>query len=384
VTGVQTCALPILATFDTCPACKTEWVFDLYGNIYGCTASCGREEYLLGTFWPEVGLNNEAIDTWRKRDVKSIPKCRDCKYDVICGGGCGVVAANQHDGNILSPDCRPIQGLLETGVNHYIKEITAMTGDEPAEKAKKIVLHRPTKSKSGTCCTPKKTEGCLICGRDLVYTSDAPTKEICSICGLKFNTYVKCSQGHFVCDTCHSLDILGKVEQLLAASDEKNPSALAQKVFELPGLNMHGPEYHSIVPAVLVAAWQNLNGRKGASKIREAISRGKDIKGGACGFYGNCGAGVGAGTAVSIIEGATPMSRDERGAANLAAGHALLAIGRHGGPRCCKRDAITSIESFMQTTGYFRDLQKEEYICKQYGKNKDCIRKKCPYFPTKI
>ena len=342
-----------MATFDTCPACKTEWVFDLYGNIYGCTASCGREEYLLGTFWPEVGLNNEAIDIWRRRDVKSIPECRDCKYDVICGGGCGVVAANRRDGNILSPDCRPIQGLMETGVNHYIKEIAALTG------------------------------GCLICGSELVYTSNAPSKEICSICGLQFHTYVKCPQGHFVCDTCHSLDILGKVEQLLAASDEKNPAALAQKVFELPGLNMHGPEYHSIVPAVLVSAWQNLTGRKDASKIREAIRRGKDIKGGACGFYGSCGAGVGAGTAVSIIESATPMSKDERGAANMATGYALLEIGRHGGPRCCKRDAITSIESFMQTTGYFNGLQEKEYICKQYGKNKDCIRQKCPYFPAK-
>ena len=372
-----------MASFDTCPACKTEWVFDLYGNIYGCTASCGREEYLLGTFWPEVRLNSEAIDTWRIRDVKSIPGCRDCSYDVICGGGCGVVAANKHGGNILSTDCRPIQELMETGLNHYMEEIRALAGDAPVKKSKKIVLHKPSKARSTSCCTPEKTEGCMICGRELVYSSDSPSKEPCSICGHQFNTYVKCPQGHFVCDSCHSRDILGKVELLLAASDEKNPAALAQKVFELPGLNMHGPEYHSIVPAVLVVAWQNLTGRKDASKIREAIRRGKDIKGGACGIHGSCGAGVGAGTAVSIIESATPMSKDERGAANMAAGHALLEIGRHGGPRCCKRDAITSIESFMQTTGYFNGLQEEEYICKQYGKNKDCIRQKCPYFPAK-
>ena len=376
-----------MASFDTCPACKTEWVFDLYGNIYGCTASCGREEYLLGTFWPEVSLNNGAIDTWQKRNVKSIPKCRDCEYDVICGGGCGVVAANQHRGNILSPDCRPVQELLETGINHYIKEIMAMTGEDYDEKSadtgsKKVSLHLPSKAPSTSCCAPKKTEGCMICGQELVYSSDRTSKEICNICSQQFETYIKCAQDHYVCDTCHSLDILSKAELFLAASAEKNPVTLAQKVFELPGLNMHGPEYHSIVPAVLVTAWQNLTGKKDASKTKEALQRGRDIKGGACGFNGNCGAAVGAGTAVSIIESVTPMSKDDRGTANIATGSALLQIGKYGGPRCCKREAITSIESFIQTTSYFKGIQKEEYICKQYRNNKDCIQQKCPYFPT--
>ena len=86
---------------------------------------------------------------------------------------------------------------------------------------------------------------------------------------------------------------------------------------------------------------------------------------------------------MSIIEGATPMSHDERGAANRTTGYALLEIGKHGGPRCCKREAITSIESFIQVTSYFDGIQKAEYTCKQFGKNKDCIGKKCPYFPVK-
>lgn len=149
-----------MASFDTCPACKTEWVFDLYGNIYGCTASCGREEYLLGSFWPEVSLNAESISTWQKRDTKSIPKCRDCKYDVICGGGCGVVAANKNSGNILSHDCRPIQELMEIGINHYIDDIKAMTEEDAlasccgTEVKKKVILPVKIKVKSTSCCKP--------------------------------------------------------------------------------------------------------------------------------------------------------------------------------------------------------------------------------------
>ncbi|WP_010245023.1 radical SAM/SPASM domain-containing protein [Acetivibrio cellulolyticus] len=132
-----------MSSFDTCPACKTEWVFDLYGKIYGCTASCGREEYLLGTYWPQIELNIDAIKTWQTRDVKSISKCSDCKYDVICGGGCGVVAANQNDGNVHSPDCRPIYELLETGINYYIDNIRKMAiGNEREEPKIKV-----------SCCT---------------------------------------------------------------------------------------------------------------------------------------------------------------------------------------------------------------------------------------
>jgi uncharacterized protein len=72
-----------LASFDTCPAAKTEWVFDLYGEIYGCTASCGREEYRLGRYWPVVEKNDAAIENWQSRNVTTIEKCRSCSYNVI-------------------------------------------------------------------------------------------------------------------------------------------------------------------------------------------------------------------------------------------------------------------------------------------------------------
>lgn len=397
-----------MASFDTCPACKTEWVFDLYGEIYGCTASCGREEYSLGTYWPEVNLNKKAIEIWQKRDVTTIEKCRSCKYDVICGGGCGVVAANLNNGEILSPDCRPIQDLIDIGVNHYIADIRNMMEDSGKEGATveeigcRCEIEPPASScccgvdaakEASACCIPqvkevssinmsKNTAGCILCGSELVYTT-APHTETCELCNKSFTANVKCSQGHYVCDSCHSMDILGKVEQLLANSTSEDPVELAENIFSLSELNMHGPEYHSITPAVLVTAYQNLSGSRDLSKIREAIRRGKDTKGGSCGYNGSCGAGVGSGVAVSIIEGATPMSKTIRGNANLATAYALLEIGKYGGPRCCKRDSMLSIESFIKSTDYFRDLLKKNHVCKQYKRNKDCLGIRCPYFPVK-
>jgi uncharacterized protein len=63
-----------MASFDTCPAAKTEWVFDLNGEIYGCTASCGRREYRLGTFYPVVTLDTQAVEKRRRRSVKTLEK----------------------------------------------------------------------------------------------------------------------------------------------------------------------------------------------------------------------------------------------------------------------------------------------------------------------
>lgn len=379
-----------LASFDTCPACKTEWVFDLYGRIYGCTASCGRDEYLLGTYWPQVELFADAIQSWKTRNVKSIPKCADCKYDVVCGGGCGVVAANAHNGNVHSPDCRPIQELLEIGVNHYINEIRAMSDDEPkAETLSASCCCGPdaeTKTKMHSCsCSPRiptdHTQDCAVCGRELVY-SQVPKILSCNICGTRQNAYIYCPDGHFVCDSCHSMDILKKTEKLLEKSQEASPVELVMKIFELPGLKMHGPEYHSIVPAVLIAAAQNLAGTRDITPIKEAISRGKTVKGGNCGLFGNCGAGVGAGIACSVLEGATSMIGKPRSHANRVAGLSLVAISKNVGPRCCKRESITSILSFIKNTEFFNGIPETKYICTQYSHNKDCIRGKCPYFPA--
>lgn len=371
-------------SFDTCPAAKTEWVFDLYGDIYGCTASCGREDFKLGTFWPEVTKNEAAINTWKKRDVTKIEKCRDCKYDIICGGGCGVVAANRHDGDILSPDCRPIQELYDIGVNFYSDEIHGLMKDQEPESGTNQT-HESNPSKEANIDQAKtQTEttqsGCMICGEPLYYREE-PVSRTCDVCGQVFETNVACGNGHYVCDSCHRGGTLDHMEALLLKSTETNPILLADKVFHLPTMKMHGPEHHSMVPAVLETAAQNLKGIRDGEKIRETIRRGKDIKGGSCGYHGACGACVGVGIADSVHSGAKPSSKEERGRAMQATGNALLTISQFGGPLCCKRDSIASIQNYMEHSGRFGDAEPAEYICSFSKYNKGCLTIDCPYFP---
>jgi uncharacterized protein len=107
--------------FDSCTACKSEWAFDYTGNIYSCTATVGKEDESLGTFYPEVKLNTDIVAQWQLRDVTEIPECKDCNLQLVCGGGCGSVAKNR-TGKICSPDCRPISELLELGFSAYLDE----------------------------------------------------------------------------------------------------------------------------------------------------------------------------------------------------------------------------------------------------------------------
>ena len=105
--------------FDSCPACKTEWAFDFTGTIYSCTATVGKKGEELGTFYPVVSKNDDAISQWQDRDITTIEKCKTCDVALVCGGGCASVAKNKN-GNTNSPDCRPIKELLSLGAKAYL------------------------------------------------------------------------------------------------------------------------------------------------------------------------------------------------------------------------------------------------------------------------
>jgi len=107
--------------FDSCPGTKTEWAFDYTGHIYACTATVGKEGESLGTFYPEVALNEEAVEEWEDRDVTTIAKCKDCAQQLACGGGCAAVAKNK-TGNLNTEDCRPVKELLEMGLKLYFND----------------------------------------------------------------------------------------------------------------------------------------------------------------------------------------------------------------------------------------------------------------------
>ncbi len=107
--------------FDACPACKTEWAFDYTGQIFSCTATVGKADESLGTFYPKVTRKEDRIASWENRDVTAIAECFNCSMQLACGGGCGSVAKNR-TGDVCSTDCRPVKELLELGFSAYMEK----------------------------------------------------------------------------------------------------------------------------------------------------------------------------------------------------------------------------------------------------------------------
>jgi len=105
---------------------------------------------------------------------------------------------------------------------------------------------------------------------------------------------------------------------------------------------MHGPEHHFLVPAVLIAAYYNLNVeyQTKIQNLKIARQRSEKIPGGFCGSHGTCGACIGAGIFFSIITQTTPLSGKTWQQSNLLTGTCLVEIAMKGGPRCCKRDTL--------------------------------------------
>ena len=193
---------------------------------------------------------------------------------------------------------------------------------------------------------------------------------------------IRCPAGHFVCDACHAAPTADLIRRTLAGATEVDPAALLERVMALPGLPMHGAEHHGIVPGVIVVAARNAGATVPADALDTVLRRGARVPGGWCGYYGACGAAVGAGIAVSALTGATPLKGEERSLALAATAQALERM-LDGQPRCCKRASRLAIAAAVE---FLRDRLGIDLpapgavVCSSSERNRECAGADCPYY----
>ena len=224
---------------------------------------------------------------------------------------------------------------------------------------------------------------CLICQKPLQYFNTSKKLE-CSICHNEFESYASCTDGHFVCDSCHSSMGISVSLDFCKKTDLKDPIRIMQNIMEDPFIYMHGPEHHVMVGAAIITAYKNCGGDIDLESALDEMSlRGRNYPGGSCGFWGCCGAAVSVGMAVSIITNATPLTTKTWGLANEATSKALGAIAELGGPRCCKRNSFTAVLKAADFIGEHFNVHldiKSPVICDFFHENTECKRKACPYY----
>ncbi|MBR7161973.1 MAG: SAM-dependent methyltransferase, partial [Clostridia bacterium] len=192
-------------------------------------------------------------------------------------------------------------------------------------------------------------EECLICKAPLEYLQADEEME-CVLCRKKQYSKTRCVNGHFVCDDCH-ISGMDSILTICLHSKSDNPIELLEEMMNLPSCHMHGPEHHTMVGSALLTAYKNAGGELDLeSALREMQKRGKQVPGGACGFWGACGAGISTGMFLSIALKATPLASEAWGLSNQMTARALDAIGKNGGPRCCKRDSYLAVIEAVKFT----------------------------------
>ena len=224
---------------------------------------------------------------------------------------------------------------------------------------------------------------CLICKAPLEYLeSDIPME--CEICHKKENSKTRCINGHYVCNDCHTQG-LDSIIGLCMNEISKDPIAIIEKMMTMPFCHMHGPEHHVMVGSALLTAYKNAGGNIDLhSALIEMMNRGKSVPGGACGFWGACGAGISSGMFISIISKSTPLANEPFALSHQMTAKSLGRIGQIGGPRCCKRDSYLSILSAIDFVKehFGIEMDKPKIICRYSTQNNQCIGKRCPFSKT--
>ena len=162
--------------------------------------------------------------------------------------------------------------------------------------------------------------------------------------------------------------------------------ALMERIRNHPAMPMHGPEHHALVPGVILAAYRNNGGRISNDIIATGIDRGRKVPGGACGFWGCCGAAVGAGIAAALLIESTPLRADERQRSLAFTAEILTEISRVRGGRCCQRETWVALIHASQLSEDFFGISlpaKATLRCHQYETNRECVQNNCPLWATR-
>ena len=164
--------------------------------------------------------------------------------------------------------------------------------------------------------------------------------------------------------------------------NDTNPYEIFRIIAQKDFVNIHGPEHHVLDGACILTAFYNAGGNiELYSALQKLMQEGLRMPGAACGLWGVCGAVTSIGAALAIIDGTGPLSIEDWGSHMKYTSAAIAQLAEIGGPRCCKRDAFSSMEQAVKyiKKRYGITLNIPPIKCEFSSQNNQCIGKRCPY-----
>lgn len=115
----ETISIP---SFHYCEGNRMEfYVFAPDGYIYLCPEAVGAKEAVIGEYKEELKLY-DSYEQWEKRNITTVPKCRECEIAPFCGGGCPF-AAIAVNGDINKPVCDDSKEVLYQYIDSMKEDI---------------------------------------------------------------------------------------------------------------------------------------------------------------------------------------------------------------------------------------------------------------------
>ncbi len=228
----------------------------------------------------------------------------------------------------------------------------------------------------------KNRAGCMVCGKELEYFKTSELKK-CFYCSKEFSANAVCKNDHFVCDTCHGMDALAFVKELLVNTKETDLIGLLNKIRSHPSFSLHGPEHHHAIPGVITTVYRNLGGDITDQDILTAIERGSAIPGGSCAFWGGCGAPLGAGIGFGVILHANPLTPASRQIVQNIVSEITGETGKICAARCCQRESWITLLKVSEISERYLDIKlpaNGKRVCTQMEQNRECIKSGCPFY----
>lgn len=176
---------------------------------------------------------------------------------------------------------------------------------------------------------------------------------------------------------------MNDIKKMCLKETSTNPYEIAKRLMQDAAIPMHGPIHHILDGAAFMTALHNAGvGFDLEAALDELTARGSLMPGATCGKWGVCGSASSLGAALAIIHGTGPLSDNDFYKDNLYLTSRILEkLADIGGPRCCKRNGFTAIDTAIDFVKekYNITLEKSEISCEFSPQNQQCIKERCPY-----
>lgn len=161
---------------------------------------------------------------------------------------------------------------------------------------------------------------------------------------------------------------------------------LLEELMDCPGVPMHDPVHHYIMPATLLtmaARSAGMDREALRAKLNTAEERARKVLPGFCGWWGSCGSSVGCGIFASVWLEAGPKKEEHWATCNALTSRCLAEVSSVGGPRCCKRTTYLALRAAVREAPALLcvDLGPvPEPVCTWSSFNHECRRNACPFY----